>query len=162
MFEETIRIPMIWNLPGVVPSGRAPAAMVSSYDYLPMLFEMLGLPPLRDPQLVGRSFAPIVRGGSIPDWPQRVFVEYSYARGIRTRRYKYILKGDHHPDEFYDLATDPGERHNLAADPKYTSRAAGFRDDLDTWFAARGAPPVADWRSRAKNMLDPQHYPERK
>ena len=161
LYEETIRIPFIWNLHGTIPAAES-AAMVSTYDFMPTLLDFVGAPPPEDRSLPGRSFAGLLRKGGQAEWrSDRVFVEYAYARGIRTRRFKYVRKGDGHPDEFYDLAADPLERRNLAREAKHTGAAARFRDELDTWFAQRGAPPIEDWRSTAKNVLDAAHYSPR-
>jgi hypothetical protein len=40
------------------------------------------------------------------------------ARGVKTWRYKYIVYDDR-SEELYDLAVDPNELQNKAADPKY-------------------------------------------
>ena len=158
MYEETIRIPFLWNLPGVVPAATSDA-LVSTYDFMPTLLELTAVPAPTDRGLPGRSFAGLLRKGAESTWKSRpVFTEYAYARGIRTERFKYIRKGDGHPDEFYDLEADPGERRNLADDSKHEAAAAGLRDQLDTWFAQRGAPTITEWRASARNKLDPGHY----
>ena len=41
-------------------------------------------------------------------------------------------------EELYDLATDPHEQHNLAADPKQAARLASLRADLDAWMKQQG------------------------
>jgi arylsulfatase A-like enzyme len=158
MYEETIRIPFIWSLPGAIPAAESDA-MVSTYDFLPTLLDFVGAAGPADHSLAGRSFAGLLRTGGQAAWrSDRVFVEYAYARGIRTRRFKYVRKGDGHADEFYDLEADPLERRNMASDANHAGNAARFRDELDTWFAQRGAPAIDEWRASARNTLDPAHY----
>jgi uncharacterized sulfatase len=41
-------------------------------------------------------------------------------------------------EELYDLATDPWELKNLAADPAQAATLAKLRADLDAWMAAQG------------------------
>ena len=41
-------------------------------------------------------------------------------------------------EELYDLATDPHEQHNLAADPKQAARLASLRADRDAWMKQQG------------------------
>jgi arylsulfatase A-like enzyme len=41
-------------------------------------------------------------------------------------------------EELYDLATDPTEQRNLAADPRHAGRLAALRADLDNWMKAQG------------------------
>ncbi len=107
--------------------------------------------------MAGRSFAGFLKGEPLR-WQNRIFVEYAYARMVRTEGFKYVQKGDDHPDEMYDLEADPDERTNLAEDSKYASQRAHLKDELSTWFAARGAPPVDHWRSTVRNKLDARHY----
>lgn len=58
--------------------------------------------------------------------------------GIRTHRWKYIQYIDSEPlfEELYDLATDPHETVNLAADPQHAPRVAAFRTQLKKMRAA--------------------------
>jgi len=41
-------------------------------------------------------------------------------------------------EELYDLATDPHEQRNLAADPRHTARLAALRADLEAWMKQQG------------------------
>lgn len=41
-------------------------------------------------------------------------------------------------EELYDLATDPAEQRNLAADPQHAAKLAGLRADLDAWMKSQG------------------------
>lgn len=41
-------------------------------------------------------------------------------------------------EELYDLATDPFELRNLAADPRQAARLAEMRSDLDVWMKQQG------------------------
>lgn len=41
-------------------------------------------------------------------------------------------------EELYDLAADPWERNNLAADPKHAAKLKALRADLDAWMTDTG------------------------
>ncbi len=41
-------------------------------------------------------------------------------------------------EELYDLATDPAEQRNLAADPQHAAKLAALRADLDAWMKSQG------------------------
>jgi arylsulfatase A-like enzyme len=41
-------------------------------------------------------------------------------------------------EELYDLANDPNELRNLAADPKQAERLNAMRNDLDAWMKQQG------------------------
>jgi N-sulfoglucosamine sulfohydrolase len=40
--------------------------------------------------------------------------------------------------ELYDLAADPHEQHNLAANPQHAQRLASLRDELEQWMRQQG------------------------
>jgi arylsulfatase A-like enzyme len=128
-YEETIRVPLIVAAPpalGIAP--RRVDARMRTTDIAPTILELEGIDP--DPareKLSGRSLAALMRGEREPD--ERVVV--SEGRGTRavlagTRHLivrdpvaqRLVLGGDDRevPEELYDLADDPGERRDLAAD----------------------------------------------
>ncbi len=158
MYEETIRIPLLFRHPGPIPEGLTVEEMVSTLDFFPTLLDYLGLPhPPSDPERPGRSFAGKLRGESAPGWANKIYSEYAYVRTIRDERYKYVQKAEA-DDEMYDLDADPGERRNVADDPAYAEVRGRLKDELSTWFAARGAPPIEQWRTTVLNVLDPNQY----
>ena len=94
---------------------------------------------------------------------------YEPKRCVRTARYKYQRRydgrttyvlpncddgasksfwlregwqGEHllQPEELYDLVFDPGERNNLAADPRHASTLHDLRSSLDNWMHATNDP----------------------
>ena len=157
MYEQTIQIPFIFNQSGAIQGGRSLDPMVSSLDFFPTLLDYLKLPPHQDPALAGRSFAGILRGEDL-QWENKIFSEYAYVRTIRTKKVKYIQKADGHVDEMYDLEKDPGERRNVYAAAEYASEAGRLKDELSTWFAKRGAPPIEQWRETVQNQLNERNY----
>src|SRR5947208_14530647 len=74
LYEESIRVSLIWNHPGRIRAGQQPAPMVASYDYFPTLLDYLGLPPHKDPKLAGHSYGCLVADGP-PQWRNRIRFE---------------------------------------------------------------------------------------
>lgn len=87
----------------------------------------------------GRSFLPLLKGETIP-WRDHILYEYYWewnfpatptVYAIRTQRYKYIYyHGVWDHDGFYDLKTDPHERHNLINVPAYLDNISAFKKQL--------------------------------
>ncbi|WP_405753164.1 Helicase associated domain protein [Streptomyces sp. NBC_00012] len=75
-----------------------------------------------------------------PPRPVVVYDEYGPVRMIRTAEWKYVHRYSHGPHELYHLATDPGERDNLAADGSQSKRIEELRRLLDSWFQEHGDP----------------------
>jgi arylsulfatase A-like enzyme len=152
MYEESIRVPMIWNHPGKIRAGQLLNQMVSSYDYFPAILDYLGIDPGHDPKRVGRTYAPLVRGQT-RRWDNRLFFEYSFVRGVRTENLKFIERTREWPSEMYDLEADPGETKNLIDDPAYRKRSEALRAQLRQFFERAGAPPIEKWRSTTSQEL---------
>jgi choline-sulfatase len=152
MYEESIRVPMIWNHPGRIAPGRTLAPMVSSYDYFPTLLDYLGVRSPSDSKRVGHSYAGFLRGRT-PRWSNRLYFEYSFVRAIRTENLKYIERTREWPSELYDLEADSGETKNLIDDAAYRKRLDPLREELRRFFAEAGAPPLEQWRSTTRQEL---------
>jgi arylsulfatase A-like enzyme len=147
MYEESIRVPLIWNHPRAIEAA-APTPMVSSYDFFPTLLEYLGIDaPPPNAKRVGRSYAGFLRGAPPRQWTNRLFFEYSYVRALRTQTLKYVERGEGWPSELFDLEADPGESTNVIDVPAYRAQREALRRELDARFKKLGAPPVDEWRT---------------
>ena len=132
--ESASRIPLMISRPGLVPAGRSamPCGLV---DVLPTLTDIAAaygqvpVPELIDP-IDGTSLWPICRGDQAPS-NRTIVGEYlgegtvAPMRMLRDERYKYIACPTD-PAQLFDLATDPHEQHNLAAQPAHASRCEAF------------------------------------
>lgn len=155
--EASVRVPLALTGPGFDGGGlvRHP---VSTVDLVPTLLESCGVPVPEGMQ--GRSFRPLVGGGTDPGRPGEVFVQISESqvgRAVRTARWKYVVTAPAaHPwhecgadryveTELYDLAADPYELDNLAGLPSHRAVADTLREGLLRWMARVGEkPPVVE------------------
>ena len=114
VYESALRVPLIVRAPGMRP--RRVRGLASLVDVSPTVLDLVGHPErsVRD----GRSLLPAMRGQPLPE--RTVYAESMYAerfgwsplRTIRDGRFKFI---DAPRPELYDLAADPFEQRNLAA-----------------------------------------------
>jgi arylsulfatase A-like enzyme len=153
MYEESLRVPLIWNHPGRIRSVTA-EQMVSTYAFYPTILEYLGVSAPKDPRRTGRSYAGLMKAAP-KTWRDRLHFEYAYVRGLRTRNLKYIERTEGYPSELYDIEADPGETRNVIEDASYASRLAALRTDLSEYFRKAGAPPLEQWRTTVKQKLPP-------
>src|SRR5262249_13312693 len=158
LYEEAIRVPMMWHPPGRIRGGQTLSPMVASYDYFPTLLDYLGLPAHKDPKLPGHSYAGFLRGHP-PKWNNRLYFEYSYVRGLRTETLKYVERTKEFPSELYDLEADPGEKRNAIGDSGYRKSVAELRRELAGFFDAHGGPPIEQWRSTTRQKLNVYKQP---
>ncbi len=119
LFELTARTPMIVYTPQMKAAGQPCSRLVEFVDIYPTIAEYCGLTP--PDNLAGRSFLPLLDN---PDqsWKDAAFMQLVRGpvdgRTVRTERWRYTeWDGGAEGVELYDHDTDPGEYHNLAADP---------------------------------------------
>ena len=132
-FEESIRIPMLAYAPGIIAKGTEVTQMVQNIDVAPTILDAAGVTPPVAAKMDGKSFLPILKGREIP-WRDHLLYEYHWewnfpatptVFAIRGTRFKYIFyHGIWDQNGFYDLATDPHERHNLIQVPGYQDQIA--------------------------------------
>ncbi|HEX2184330.1 MAG TPA: sulfatase-like hydrolase/transferase, partial [Chloroflexota bacterium] len=141
--EWSARVPLLAAGAGVA-RGRRVGAVVSLVDLFPTLLEVAGVQaaPGFTHHLDGRSLAPFLRGGAVPDWPDAAIVEnfgeatISPIRALVRGRFKLIYVHGQ-PDQLHDLEADPHEWRNLAQEPDYAGVARELKARLlDGWDAA--------------------------
>jgi arylsulfatase A-like enzyme len=139
-YEEAVAVPLIARLPGVIPAGGVcDSHIASGIDLLPTFCDFAGAvirtglpgrslkPFLMSPEAAGRDFA-VSSVDPDPGMPELS------CRMVRTREYKYIAFSMGEPAEaLYDLAQDPGETRNVAADPAHQAALARHREILAAW-----------------------------
>lgn len=129
--EESILIPALLRLPGVVKPGSVPTAPVDQCDLFATLLDVAGmdLKAVREEiPTPGKSFLPLLQGEAIP-WKTHQIVEAATNRMIRTESGKLIRRypnklGDLYPDAFFDLREDPRETENRIDNPRYAETIA--------------------------------------
>ena len=130
LFERSARAPLVVAAPRVAAEGKRSPRAVEFVDIYPTLVDLAGVSAPAG--LQGRSLVPLLknprarwdrpaltqvrRGG-----PTDRFMGYS----VRMGKWRYTeWDGGKRGAELYDEEADPGERHNLAADPKQRKTVA--------------------------------------
>jgi arylsulfatase A-like enzyme len=126
MYGSSLRVPLILSWPGVLPEGVETDQLASLVDLAPTILGLLGLPTPSPFQ--GRDLLP---GGALPAAPgSRPLFSETNGRiyGVRTEGWRLVFNPeDYTPGapggaypieriELYDLAEDPREQRNVAAD----------------------------------------------
>jgi len=124
MYEETVRVPLLFSLPERLPTDVSVATPAQTIDIVPTILEIEKLPA--DPKMSGHSLLPFMQAQGLADPERPIFTEGRAARSLRVNRWRYIERDSIEkttaggrirvrvPDELYDLSQDPGERHNVA------------------------------------------------
>ncbi len=164
-FEGSAKIPLIvaapkgWNHPQSAVSDLP----VTHMDLMPTVLEMAGL-PIPD-RVEGESLLPIV-AGKAADWREYVHGEHaSMGAGegnqfVVGRRYKYVWFTKSGEELLFDLANDPHELHNLAADSGAAKLTAEWRARLVTELAKRPQDGLTDGDKLVRGKSLPAVRPE--
>ena len=135
--------------------------MVQNIDIAPTILAAAGMSAPASAEMDGRSFLPLL-GGKKVKWRDHILYEYYWewnfpatptVFAIRTDRYKYIYyQGVWDHDGFYDLATDPHERHNLINVPVYQERIAAMKGRLFDELERRGGLQIPVRRPQGERL----------
>ena len=121
LYEEVLRVPFVFRLPGGAHGGRAIDGPVDQIDVAPTLLELAGLPA--DSGLPGASRLAALGGARVPRRASFAWLEHpAFAMAsIKAGPWKWSgYPGSAPPpgraaEELFDLDADPLERTNLAA-----------------------------------------------
>jgi N-acetylglucosamine-6-sulfatase len=155
-YEKAIAVPLLVRGPGI-PAGRSIDQLASNIDLTPTI-AALGRASV--PRFVsGRSLVPLLQGSQPRTWRKATISQY-YREGngdpgelgtepvldqpgspsflaLRTENRAYVeyVTGER---ELYDLANDPHQLRNLAADSDYAAEVDRFHAWLEAFRACSG------------------------
>lgn len=138
-YEGGIRVPCLVRWPGKIAAGSTSDHVTGFEDWLPTLLELIGAKDATPRGIDGISFAPTLHGGTQPERPflYRESQSYGGQQSVRVGNWKAI-RTNLHPRprdknqkpgaiELYDLATDPSESRDVAAQhPKIVAQLAAI------------------------------------
>jgi arylsulfatase A-like enzyme len=169
--DHGIGVMLIMRGPGGFSGGKVYDALVSHIDLFPTICDLLSID--RPRWLQGVSLLPLVQG-QVEQVRETIFAEVTYhaayepQRAVRTERWKYIRRFDHHLgpvlpncddspskevllqhgwrersrplEQLYDLIFDPNEANNMANDLSVTVVLEDMRTRLDDWMRQTNDP----------------------
>ena len=169
--DHGIGVMLILRGPGGFRGGKVYDALVSHIDLFPTICDLLHID--QPSWLQGRSLLPLIQG-EINEIHDAVFAEVTYhaayepMRAVRTKRWKYIRRFDHHLgpvlancddssskdvligygwkersrplEQLYDLIFDPNEANNIANDLSVAVVLEDMRTRLDDWMYSTDDP----------------------
>ena len=144
VYEGGIRVPMIVRWPGVVRPGTTSDVPVTTLDIAATLLDVAGVKGRDDAPLDGATLRPVLSGSGTLG-PRDLFWHYPHYSNQGGRPATALVSGsekvvEHFDDgkvELFDLASDPGERRDLAGDRP--ARAAEMAARLAAWRKQVGA-----------------------
>ncbi|HEY3897830.1 MAG TPA: arylsulfatase [Chthoniobacter sp.] len=156
--------------PGHFEAGRKVDRIAAHIDIAPTLLDLSGVPKPAQVKFDGRSLAPLLRGEKV-DWPDRTLF-FQWHRGDVPGRYRAFAARSQDwklvqplgvnkwngetAFHLYDMAHDPLEMHDLAAEkPEIVAK---LKAEYDAWFTDVTA--ARDYRVPSRIFLGaPQENP---
>jgi len=145
LYEGGIRVPAIVRWPGVIKPDTVSDFPWAFWDFLPTAAELAGTSAPEG--LDGLSLVPTLLGRQQQrhDYLYWEFHERGFGQAIRRGRWKAVRRRLELPVELYDLKTDLGEKHDVAADhPELVAEAEELfgeaRTESKYWPVRRKKP----------------------
>ncbi|HUT95668.1 MAG TPA: sulfatase-like hydrolase/transferase [Thermoguttaceae bacterium] len=186
-WDGGLRVPCIMRWPGKIPAGRVSGELLTSMDLLPTFAALAGAHVPDDRIIDGKNVLPILLGEPDARNPRETLFYYCYnhLQAVRHGKWKLVLP---RPDrakwcswsarmvtavdqpELYDLDSDPGEQHDVAAEHPETvaelmKRIEQAREDLGDYDRiGRGArffdegvrrPDALRWQEKPAASREP-------
>jgi arylsulfatase A-like enzyme len=142
-FEGGIRVPLLMRWPAGLPADRRVSGMAAHFDIFATIAAAAGQPVPTDRPIDGVDLLPFARGtATTPSPHERLFWRTEDYLTMREGPWKLQVTQRPRKDWLYDLATDPGERSNLAA--REPDRVVDMKAAINR-FNAEQAKPI--WES---------------
>ena len=138
IYDESFKTPLLIRWPNTIRPGTTSDEIVQNLDFAQTFLDAAGIKAPQDMQ--GKSLMPLLKGKEhlwdrdavyyhYYEYPSVHMVKRHY--GIVTREYKLVhFYYDVDEWELYDRIKDPGEMHNVYADPQYREVVGDLKKKL--------------------------------
>ncbi len=154
LFQEQVRVPLVFYGPGLFSSGKRIAEAVQLIDVFPTLLQFVGLKP--DQTVQGQSLIPGLESGEFLSRPvlseididsHPRFAAFKRAQRMILEDSQKYIESSNNKNLLFDLLLDPGELHDQQT--THRERAQKLRKALDELFS-----PLERLKHKGSGELD--------
>ena len=145
IYEEVVRVPLLFHWPGKIAGKRVFASPVELVDLMPTILDLVSL-DYEENRFQGETLAPLLLDNTAGDPDRAVFLHRRHYNdgfegdvhvkgekfGIRADGWKYIVGPEEGTLELYNLNNDPGEQYNVYK--RFPDITANLSGRLHTWM----------------------------
>ncbi len=143
LWNEAVRTPMIWVVPGLTPAGSYCDKGVDMMSLYPTLCELAGVPT--PTHVEGTSIKPLLTNPKAEWTTPGLSTMYKGNHTLVTDEWRYIRYADG-TEELYNQKTDPNEWTNVADKPEN----AEVKKKLAAFLPKKNAEPVKSKPNKRK------------
>jgi arylsulfatase A-like enzyme len=144
LWEGGIRSPILIQWKGHIPGGQTIKQMTTQLDWLPTAMAAAGIETKTDWQLDGVNLLPVLEGKSRAPAHDALFWRFGIQYAVRQGDWKLLKPSIDDQPKLFNLANDPGEKHDLAA--KDPAKVKELQKLWDEWNAKNEPPRWIDER----------------
>jgi arylsulfatase A-like enzyme/Tfp pilus assembly protein PilF len=160
LYDTTLKVPLIFSCPGVVPEENHVSQQVRTIDIMPTILDII---EIDIPKFVqGKSLIPLIQGKrlNLESYSETYFPlisnGWSELRAIRSDEWKYIQAPK---PELYNLKDDPGELKNVLDANGAVARDLKKRlEELEKDVSLPENPPAKQLSPEAREKLTALGY----
>ena len=147
LYEGGVRVPGLLEWPARITEARTTKFPAVTSDYLPTVFDVVGIEPTDAPQpMDGMSLLGLI-DGTMKKRPHPIAFQSGKTATLSDNRYKLVMNNKSNDIELYDLLADPSESDNIAA--QHAERAEKMRAELLKFQeSCRGSARGDDYSNR--------------
>jgi hypothetical protein len=149
VYEEQVRVPLVFHAPGTNMKPRRIREPVQTIDVLPTVLAGLRVPI--PPRMRGRDLGPLLTGG--PEGPGLAYAETEDQALLARGTLRLVCNRKLGACALYDIETDPGQKRDLSQERR--EDFARLRDELRRLGSSHGRFEVSGLRAEGRDFPPP-------
>ena len=162
--RPSFNIPLIMSGGPIKQRDMVCSEMISQIDLFPTVLSLAGIEAKTSMISAANNWSGYL-ARQAQSWPEVVYMEQEETRAVRTKQWLYMKRFNGSAafplqDEFYELESDPNEKHNLIATTGYENIKLELNQKIDDFFSVYSTREYDLWSggSAKSNVSMPRFW----